>query len=376
MLAPVEITPWHWAGFIVCVLFFLALDLGVFHRKAHVVKFKEALLWSTLWFCLAMAFALLLRPTLGKEEALEFLTGYILELSLSMDNVFVIALIFAYFGVPSRYQHRVLFWGILGALIMRGVMIGVGAVAIQRYQWILYFLGVVLIASAIKMIFVDVQPNPERNIFIRFTRKFFRVSKDFDGQKFLTHVDGRVALTPMTLVLVMVETTDLIFAVDSIPAIFAVTQDSFIVFTSNVFAILGLRSLYFVLAGAIDYFRYLKIGLSIVLAFIGAKMLLDPHGQEPSGIQVKIPTGVSLLVVAAIILTSIALSIAATQREKKSRRDSSKCDEAESTDERDSPTSDEDESGDHPKPKASDKEKRKRAAPKNMDDDEEPRPGD
>jgi tellurite resistance protein TerC len=202
------------------------------------------------------------------------------------------------------------------------------------------------------------------------------VSKDFDGQKFLTHVDGRVALTPMTLVLVMVETTDLIFAVDSIPAIFAVTQDSFIVFTSNVFAILGLRSLYFVLAGAIDYFRYLKIGLSIVLAFIGAKMLLDPHGQEPSGIQVKIPTGVSLLVVAAIILTSIALSIAATQREKKSRRDSSKCDEAESTDERDSPTSDEDESGDHPKPKASDKEKRKRAAPKNMDDDEEPRPGD
>lgn len=366
MLALVEITLWHWTGFIICVLFFLALDLGVFHRKAHVVKFKEALLWSTLWFCLAMLFALLLRPTRGKDEALEFLTGYIIELSLSMDNVFVMALIFAYFGVPSRYQHRVLFWGILGALIMRGIMIGVGAAAIQRYQWILYFLGVVLIVSAIKMIFVDVEPNPEKNIFIRLTRKFFRVSKDFDGQKFLTHVDGRVALTPMALVLVMVETTDLIFAVDSIPAIFAVTQKPFIVFTSNVFAILGLRSLYFVLAGAIDYFRYLKIGLSIVLAFIGAKMLLDPHGHEPRGLQVDIPTPVSLLVVAAIIFTSIALSIAATQREKRSKR---------GTTEATKDSGEEDDITDAPMPKAGDKEGERRPSPKNMDDDEEPRPG-
>jgi tellurite resistance protein TerC len=317
MLALVEITPWHWAGFILCVLFFLALDLGVFHRRAHVVNFREALLWSTVWFCLAMVFAVLLKPTRGKAEALEFLTGYIIELSLSMDNVFVMALIFAYFGVPSQYQHRVLFWGILGALIMRGVMIGLGAAAIQRYHWVLYLLGVILIVSAIKMIFVDVKPNPEKNIFIRFTRRFFRVSKHFDGQKFVTQLDGRKALTPLALVLVMVETTDLVFAVDSIPAIFAVTTKPFIVFTSNVFAILGLRSLYFVLAGAIDYFRYLKIGLSVVLAFIGVKMLLDPHGKEPRGIQVEIPITVSLLVVAGIILISIVLSIVAGRREKK-----------------------------------------------------------
>jgi tellurite resistance protein TerC len=317
MLALVEITGWHWAGFITCVLIFLALDLGVFHRKAHVVTFKEALAWTTLWFTLAMLFALLLKPMRGSATALEFLTGYIIELSLSMDNVFVIALIFAYFRVPSQYQHRVLFWGILGALVMRGVMIVLGAALVERFLWLLYVLGAFLLFTGIKMLFVtDEGVHPEKNIVIRLARKCFPVTSEFDGQKFTTLWNGRRALTPMALVLLMVETTDLVFAVDSIPAIFGVTTDRFIVFTSNVFAILGLRSLYFVLAGAIGYFRYLKIGLSFVLAFIGAKMLLDPHGHPPMWFQTKIPTAVSLLVVAVIILLSIAFSVTAARREQ------------------------------------------------------------
>ncbi len=318
MLALVEITPWHWAGFILCVLFFLALDLGVFHRRAHVVKFKEALAWTGLWVTLSMLFAAALVPLRGNQEAVQFVTGYLIELSLSMDNVFVIALIFTYFRVPSQYQHRVLFWGILGALVMRGVMIAAGAALIQRFNWMLYVFGAFLVFTGIKMMFFgDDGVQPEKNPVLRIARKFFPVSRDFDGQKFLTHLNGRRALTPMALVLIVVETTDLIFAVDSIPAIFAISTKPFIIFTSNVFAILGLRSLYFVLAGMIDYFRYLKIGLSVVLVFIGAKMLLDPHGQPPQWYQVEMPTSVSLLVVGVIILTSILLSITATQRERR-----------------------------------------------------------
>lgn len=317
MLAVIQITPWHWAGFIVCVLFFLALDLGVFHRHAHVVRFKEALAWTSVWVTLSLLFAAALVPLRGKQEAVDFVTGYIIELSLSMDNVFVIALIFGYFRVPAQYQHRVLFWGILGALIMRGVMIALGAALIQRFTWTLYIFGAFLVFTGIKMLLTDDQGvHPEKNPVLRLARKYFPVATDFDGQKFTTHLNGKLALTPLALVLLMVETTDLIFAVDSIPAIFAITKQPFIVFTSNVFAILGLRSLYFVLAGLIEYFRYLKIGLSVVLIFVGFKMLLEPH--EPPGrwFQFEIPTSVSLLVVAAIILTSILLSVTAARRER------------------------------------------------------------
>lgn len=307
----IEITAWHYAAFVAAVLVFLALDLGIFHRQAHVVKFREAMGWTTLWFLLAMAFAGLIKLYRPPGEAIEFVTGYIIELSLSMDNVFVIALIFAYFRVPLVQQHRVLFWGILGALVMRGAMIGAGAALIKQFHWMLYVMGGFLVFTGIKMLFVDDDGvHPERNLFIRLAKKFFPVTHEFDGQNFTTQQDGRTALTPLALVLVMVETTDLIFAVDSIPAIFAVTQNTFVVFTSNVFAILGLRSLYFVLAGAIGFFRYLKIGLSIVLAFIGVKMLLGIW-------DIQIRSGVSLAIVLGIIFTSIAASILAARREGK-----------------------------------------------------------
>ena len=314
MLGLIQITPWHWAGFIVCVLVFLALDLGVFHRKAHVVSFKEALAWTALWFTLAILFGLVIAPALVHDwqlqQTVEFITGYIIELSLSMDNVFVIALIFAHFAVPDRHQHRVLFWGILGALLMRGVMIWLGVELINRFEWLLIALGAFLVFSGLKMVFSkEKESDPEKNIAVRLTRKFFPVSTAFDGQKFLTTLNGRKALTPLALVLVLVETTDLLFALDSIPAIFAVTRDAFIVFTSNVFAILGLRSLYFVLAGAIQYFRYLKVGLSIVLVFIGLKMVLMKY--------VHVPTPLSLGVVVLIIAGSVLLSVKATWSEAK-----------------------------------------------------------
>lgn len=307
MLGLIEITEWHYAAFIGAVLVFLALDLGIFHRKAHVVSFREALAWTTFWFALAMGFAGLIKANRPPGEAIEFVTGYIVELSLSMDNVFVIALIFTYFRVPLEQQHRVLFWGILGALVMRGAMIGAGAVLIKQFHWMLYVMGGFLVFTGVKMLFVDDDGvHPEKNPVIKIAKKFFPVTHEFEGQKFLTRLDGRTALTPLALVLLMVETTDLIFAVDSIPAIFAITQNTFVVFTSNVFAILGLRSLYFVLAGAIGFFRYLKIGLALVLVFIGVKMLLGIW-------EIQIRSGLSLGVVAAIILLSILASLCAAR---------------------------------------------------------------
>jgi tellurite resistance protein TerC len=310
MLATIEITPIHWAGFILVIIFFLALDLGVFHRRAHVVKFKEALGWTFLWFSLAMVFAAALVPMRGRVSATEYLTGYLIELSLSMDNVFVIALIFAYFRVPAELQHRVLFWGILGALIMRGVLIGVGAALIAMFHWILYVFGLFLVYSGIKMMFVDSEGvHPEKNPVIRLARKLYPVCPNYEGQKFLSRWEGKLALTPLAIVLLMVETTDLVFALDSIPAIFGITSDPFIVFTSNVFAILGLRSLYFVLAGAIQYFKFLKIGLSIVLVFIGAKMLMEIWDWH-------ISTSRSLMIVAGILVLSVLLSILATRKER------------------------------------------------------------
>lgn len=320
MIATVEITVWHWAGFIACVLVFLALDLGLFHRKAHTVKFKEALAWSAVWFSLAMLFALGLVPLRGRQEALQFVTGYMVELSLSMDNVFVIALLFAYFRIPRDYQHRVLYWGILGALIMRGLMIGVGVALISLVDWILYVFGAFLLYSGIKMLFVQTEVHPEKNRVVRWVRKVYPVTPELHGQKFVTLWEGRKALTPLALVLVMVETTDLLFAVDSVPAVFAVTRKPFIVFTSNVFAILGLRSLYFLLADAIGYFRYLKYGLPVVLVFMGVEMLLDPHDRlPPLWFQIDIPTSVSLLVVAGILLISVVLSVLVGGRQKRQR---------------------------------------------------------
>jgi tellurite resistance protein TerC len=318
MLAAVAITGWHWFAFVVLVLVFLALDLGVFHRRAHVVRFTEALLWTSVWFSLAMLFAVGLKHMRGSPEALEFLTGYLIELSLSMDNVFVIALIFAYFQIPAQHQHRVLFWGILGALVMRAAMILIGIALIDWIHWFLYAFGVLLIYSGFRMMCAEPTVEPEKNMVIRLARKLYPVTTHLDGQRFITRWNGVAALTPLALALLMVETSDLFFAFDSIPAIFAVTTKKFIIFTSNVFAILGLRSLYFVLAGAIRYFRFLKYGLSIVLVFIGVKMLLDPHDQPPKWFQVEIDTAKSLLIVGGIIALSILLSVIAAHREKKS----------------------------------------------------------
>jgi tellurite resistance protein TerC len=300
------------------VLVFIALDLGLFHRRARVVQFREAAAWSAVWFALAMAFAGAVAHWRGTEEAVEFTTGYIIELSLSLDNILVIALIFMWFRIPVQFQHRLLFWGILGALVMRGLMIAAGAELIRQFDWVLYVFGAFLVFAGVKMLISGRQTvQPEKNLALRFARKCFAVSPDLDGQKFFTRLDGRFALTPLAVVLLLIETTDLIFAVDSVPAVFSVTRKAFIVFTSNVFAILGLRSMYFMLAGALGHFRYLKVGLSVVLAFVGVKMLLDPHDRPPRWFQIEIPAGVSLMTVAAIILIAVVLSVLVAEREKR-----------------------------------------------------------
>lgn len=309
MPGTVTITPWHWAGFILVILAFLALDLGLFHRAARVVTVKEALRSSVFLVFLALLFARALDRWRGQEESFQFLAGYLIEFTLSLDNVFAIALIFASFGVARARQHRVLYWGILGALLVRGLMIGAGAALLQTFHWLFYLLGAFLVVTGLKWGFAKQEAiRPERNPVIRLARKFFPVSPDFDGGKFLTLVNGRRALTPLALVLLMVETTDLVFATDSIPAIFSVTQNAFIVFTSNIFAILGLRSLYFVLAGALQYFRYLRVGLAGVLVLIGLKMLAARW--------YAMPAGLSLALVAALLAASIGGSVLAGRRER------------------------------------------------------------
>jgi tellurite resistance protein TerC len=315
MLAVVEITPWYWVVFIAAVVFFLALDLGFFHRKAHVVKTKEALAWTGFWLLLALIFAgtLFLK---NRKDGVEFFTGYFIEVSLSMDNVFVIALIFAHFQVPAQYQHRVLFWGVLGALAVRGLMIGLGVALITRFEWILYVLGGFIVLTGIRMLLAgDAGFKPGENRVAWLARRILPIAPDFDGQKFFTRQNGRRMLTPLFLVLLLVETADVVFAVDSIPAIFGVTRQPFIVFSSNVFAILGLRSLYFVLAGAMKLFRYLNTGLAVVLVFIGAKMLIDPHDRPPKWFQYDIPDGIALATVLGIIAIAILLSLWAARRE-------------------------------------------------------------
>lgn len=275
-MASLEVPLVFWIGFLAFVLVMLALDLGVFNRKAHTVSVKEAGIWTAVWVSLALIFNLGLYFFAGGQVALEFLTGYLIEYSLSVDNIFVFVLIFSAFNVPSQYQHRVLFWGILGALVMRGIMIAAGAALISNYEWIIYVFGAFLVFAGIRMFFSHEEDSVdiENNGLLKFVRRLFPVTDGYRGSKFTVVEGGKRMITPLLLVLVMIELTDLVFAVDSIPAIFAITQEPFIVFTSNIFAILGLRSLYFLLAGVIHKFVYLRYGLAFVLTFVGVKMLL------------------------------------------------------------------------------------------------------
>ncbi len=292
-----------WIGFNLFVLAMLALDLGVFHRKAHVVKIKEALIWSAVWITLALLFNVGVYYWRGPQTALEFLTGYLLEKSLSVDNVFVFLLIFSYFRVPALCQHKVLFWGILGALIMRAVFIAAGITLIQQFHWVIYVFGAFLIFTGIKMALQkDKEIHPEKNPVIKLFRRLMPVTKDYDDKsRFFVRKDGRIHATPLFVALLVVETTDVIFAVDSIPAILAITHDPFIVYTSNVFAILGLRALYFALAGIMQLFHHLHYGLSAILVFVGVKMLIAD--------MYKIPIGIALGVVAGILLVSVIASL-------------------------------------------------------------------
>jgi tellurite resistance protein TerC len=265
-----------WIGFSLFILFMLGLDLGLFNRKAHTIKHREAVAWSIVWVTLAMIFAGIVFWTQGRDLGLKFLTGYVIELSLSVDNLFVFLLIFAYFKVPSKFQHRVLFWGVMGALVMRLTMIFIGATLIDRFHWIIYIFGAFLVYTGIKMFRqeeVDIQP--EDNPVVKLVTRYVPITRNYEENKFFTRVNGKLTGTLLFLVLIIVEVTDLVFAVDSIPAIFAITTDTFIVYTSNVFAILGLRSMYFLLAGVVEKFHYLKMGLAVVLTFIGAKMLVE-----------------------------------------------------------------------------------------------------
>lgn len=294
---------WAWAAFLSGVLLMLALDLGVFHRKAHVVKVKEAAFWTGVWVTLSLTFGYVIYRWLGQEKAVEYLTGYVLEWSLAVDNIFVFVIVFNFFRTPFKFQQRVLLWGVLGALVMRGLMIGVGVTLIENFHWILYVFGGFLLITGLRMLFgkddhdTDLSSNPA----IKLVRRVFKVSPEYDGQRFFTVRDGVRMATPLLLVLVVIEFTDVIFAVDSIPAIFAITLDPFIVLTSNVFAILGLRAMYFLLAGMQERFHLLTYGLALVLVFIGAKMLLiDVY---------KIPVAWSLGVTIALLAASILLSI-------------------------------------------------------------------
>ncbi|HYG64263.1 MAG TPA: TerC family protein [Thermoanaerobaculia bacterium] len=304
-----ETSLWLWVGFNLFVLGMLALDLGVFHRKAHEVSVKEATIWSCVWVTLALVFNAGLWYFRGPDPALQFLTGYLIEKSLSVDNIFVIALLFSYFAVPAAYQHRVLFWGILGALVMRAAFILAGTALITQFHWIIYVFGAFLIFTGIKMaLHRDIEIHPEKNPVLGLVRRLIPVTGDYRGKHFFVREAGRWAATPLFLVLVLVESTDLVFAVDSIPAIFAVTQDPFLVYTSNVFAILGLRSLYFLLAGVMQKFSYLKLGLSAVLVFVGIKMVLaDVY---------KVPTPLSLGVIAALLTAAVAASLIKARREE------------------------------------------------------------
>jgi tellurite resistance protein TerC len=302
-------SPALWAGFVAFVLAMLALDLGVFHRKAHVVTVKEAAGWSLAWLALATVFGLGVWGWFGPERALEFASGYLIEKALAVDNIFVFVVIFSAFAVPPVQQHRVLFWGVLGALVMRAGFILAGGALLARFHWAMYVFGGVLVLTGVKLLVQrEQEPEPEKNVAVRLLRKWLPISPEFAGDAFMVRRQGALFFTPLFVALVAVEVTDLIFAVDSIPAIFAVTRDPFIVFTSNIFAILGLRSLYFVLAGIISRFTLLKVGLALVLVFVGAKMLLLEV--------VKIPIAASLAVIFVILAGSMGLSLLTTAKKK------------------------------------------------------------
>jgi tellurite resistance protein TerC len=293
---------WFWIIFNIFVLAMLAIDLGIFHRDDHAVTMREASIWTVVWISLALIFNAGIYYFVGPTEGLQFLTGYLIEKSLSVDNIFVFVLLFTYFQVPSIYQHRVLFWGIIGALLMRGALIGVGAFLISQFHWVIYIFGAFLVFTGIRMALQkDEHVDVESNAVVKLLRRIMPVTQNYHGHDFFVRQGGRLFATPLFVVLLIVETTDLIFALDSIPAIFAITTDPFIVYTSNVFAILGLRSLYFLLAGVISKFRFLKIGLSAILVFVGVKMLIEGF--------YHIPVLVSLGVIASILTISIVASL-------------------------------------------------------------------
>lgn len=291
-----------WIGFIALILILLIVDLAVFHRKPHEVKIKEALIWSAIWIILAFVFNYVVYLLLGKEKALEFLTGYLIEKSLSIDNLFVFIMLFAFFDVQPKYQHKVLFWGILGALIMRGLFIFAGVALIGKFHWVIYVFGAFLVYTGIKMLIQkDEKIEPDKNPLVKFFRKILPVTENMNEDKFFVKINAKLFATPLFIVLLVVEFTDLIFAVDSIPAILAISNDTFIIFTSNVFAILGLRALYFALAGITKYFYYLKYGLSAILVFVGVKMVIVGF--------YKIPIVFSLLTILGILIVSVVLSV-------------------------------------------------------------------
>lgn len=300
-------TIWLWVGFNLFVLVLLALDLGVFHRNSHAVSLKEAGIWSIVWITLALTFNAGLYFFMGPEPALQFFTGYLIEKSLSVDNIFIFVLLFTYFSVPAAYQHRVLFWGIIGALLMRGTLIALGAVLLEQFHWILYLFGAFLIFTGIRMgLHQETEVHPEQNPLLKLVRRLVPVTSDYEHDRFFIRRAGQLLVTPLLLVLLVIETTDLVFAVDSIPAIFAVTQDPFIVYTSNVFAILGLRSLYFVFAHVMGKFYYLKLGLAVILSYVGVKMMLaDIY---------PIPTFLSLTIIAAVLAIAIVASVIRARR--------------------------------------------------------------
>ena len=294
---------WLWIGFSLFILTMLSLDLGLFNRKAHTIRYREAWIWSGVWVTVAMLFAGIVFRYLGSQRGFEFLTGYLIELSLSVDNLFVFLLIFSYFKVPSKFQHRVLFWGVMGALVMRLTMIFVGATLINHFHWIIYIFGAFLVYTGIKMFRQEeIEIQPEQNPLVRLASKFLPITRHYEDERFFTKINGKRTGTLLLLVLMVVEVTDLVFAVDSIPAIFAITTNTFIVYTSNVFAILGLRSMYFLLAGVVEKFRYLRYGLAVVLTFIGIKMLLGAVG-------VVISIKISLSIVAVVLVGSVVASL-------------------------------------------------------------------
>lgn len=294
---------WAWAGFLAFIATMLALDLGVFNRNAHTVKLKEALAWCAVWFGLAMAFNLLVSFKMGNTAAMEFFTGYIVEMCLSVDNVFVFIVIFQYFRVEPRYQHRVLFWGILGAVIMRALFIFAGISLINAFHWIIYVFGAFLVYTGVKLALPKKEDgfDPEKNPLIKIARKVVPVTNHFEGGHFFTRVHGKLHATPLFLVLLVVETTDVMFALDSIPAVIAITRNEFIVFTSNIFAILGLRSLYFAVSGVMQLFRFLNIGLAVILVFVGFKMLASHY--------LPVPIHLSLGIIGTVLAASIVASV-------------------------------------------------------------------